>query len=172
MPPSGLIGLGMKSEIVCIFHYPFAMFCLLPFIYGLGRVDFYIIYIAHGKGMEIDLHCYILAELDSLVNKFRRHRKYFCDHVGTGSSHFLVLELGSIGTAELDEVYPATQGTIHVQSALHQTFGQHSTGLFFGYAFTDSPFVGFSRLSDEISLYVFPTRRDVEVLVIIEVEPN
>lgn len=113
----------MKDEIVCIFHYPATMIGLLPFIYGLGGIDFYIIYIAHGKGIEIDLHCYILAELDRLVNKFRSHWEDRCDSLGTGSSYFLMLFLGTIGTPELNEMHPATQGTIHVQSALNQALG-------------------------------------------------
>jgi hypothetical protein len=53
----------MISEIVRIFHDPATIFGLLPFVYGLGGIYFYIIYIAYGKGMEIDFQNYFTIVL-------------------------------------------------------------------------------------------------------------
>ena len=65
----------MEGEIVRMFHDPATMIGLLPFIDGLSGIDFHIINIAHGKGIEIDLHCCSLAESDRLVDKFCCHWK-------------------------------------------------------------------------------------------------
>jgi len=93
-------------KIFCIFHDPLSLFGLLPSPYGFCYVDVYVVDIAHGKGMKSYVHCLIIADLQGLVYEFLCHWKYGRDGLGTGTGHFLVLSLRTIGTPELDEMHP------------------------------------------------------------------
>jgi len=97
---------GMVGEIVCVFHDPTALLGLLPSIDRGGCIDVRIFHIAHGKGMERDLHAHSVADTVLLTYEFCCHRKHSCDHFSTGSRHDLMFLLRTIGTPELYEMHP------------------------------------------------------------------
>ena len=85
------IGSGVVSEIMRVLHRPCALLGLLPSIDRFGRIDVRIFYIAHGKGMESDLHARSIADTVLLTYEFGSHREHSSDHFSTGPGHCLML---------------------------------------------------------------------------------
>jgi hypothetical protein len=72
-------------------HHPTTVFCLLPLIYRLSRIDVYVFYIAHVESMERDFHAAIIAGPVLLAYEFGGHGKHRGYDFSTGSRHGLVL---------------------------------------------------------------------------------
>jgi hypothetical protein len=87
-------------------HDPTTVFCLLPLIYGLSRIDVYVFYIAHVESMEGNLHTCSITGSSSFIYEFGSHRKHSGYDFSAGTRYVLVFSLGTIGTPEFDEMHP------------------------------------------------------------------
>ena len=107
----------MIGQIVGVLHHPFSLFGVLPLTDRFRRIYFGIFDCTHGENVEVDLHLVAVSALDRPDRELCRHRKDLGDHLGTGTSYRLVLLLCAIGTPELNEMHPRSQGTIHIEAA-------------------------------------------------------